>query len=62
MIYYIHMKQYLYAKRDEIIWSLGSQDYSLADIAAVFNLSKTAVHKIMGKKPDGWSSPWVKVK
>ena len=56
------MKQYLYAKRDEIIWSLGSQDYSLADIAAVFNMSKTGVHKIISKRPDGWSSPWVKVK
>ena len=56
------MKKYLQYKRDELVWALGTQDYSLADIAAVFNMSKTGVHKIMSKCPDSWVSPWVKVK
>ena len=62
MLYFLRMKQYLYPKRDEIIRALGQQDYSLADIAAMFNLSKTAVHKIIKATPAGWVTPWKKDK
>jgi len=54
------MKQYLYPKRDEIIRALGQQDYSLQDIASMFKLSKTAIHKIIKATEIGWKSPWSK--
>ena len=61
MCYNIAMiKKYNQDKRDELIWSVSSQDYSLADIAEMYNLSKTQIHNIIKAKPVGWKSPWVK--
>jgi hypothetical protein len=54
------IKEYVKHKRDEIIWSVSEQDYSLADIGMMFNLSKTQIHNIISSKPADWKSPWVK--
>lgn len=54
------MKIYLEEKRDEYIRAIGGQDYSLADIAEMFNINKTKVHRIIKATPDGWQTPWVK--
>ncbi len=39
---------------------MSQQDYSLAQIAWVFGISKTAVHGLIKDMPKGWVSPWVK--
>jgi len=54
------MKKYLEEKREEYVRSIGDQDYSLADIAAIFSMNKTKVQRIIASTPDGWRSPWVK--
>lgn len=56
------IKHYLKEKRQELIWALSKQDYSLADIAAMFNTSKTAVHRVVNKMPEGWETPWTKIR
>ncbi len=53
---------YLVEKRNEIIMALYKQKYSLAQIGRMFNMSKTAIHKIVNKTPPEWESPWVKKK
>lgn len=54
------IKEYLQDKRNELIWSLAEQDYSLTDIGSIFNLSKTQIHNIVKQRPADWKSPWVK--
>ena len=56
------MKQYLKEKREQLMWAMSEQDYSLADIGAIFGLPKSTAHDIIKKKPEGWVSPWVKIK
>lgn len=54
-------ESYLVDKRNEILWSLGQQSYSLSQIAWIFNMSKTAVHNIIKETPKDWKSPFIKV-
>jgi hypothetical protein len=56
------IKPYLAAKRAELIWALAQQNYSDADIGNIFNVSKQRVLVIRKQMPDGWVSPWIKVK
>jgi predicted DNA-binding protein YlxM (UPF0122 family) len=54
------MKEYLREKRNELLWSMCEQDYSVSDIGAIFGLPKSTTHDIIKKRPDGWTSPWTK--
>lgn len=54
------MKTHLRDKRNEYIWSLINQDYSLADLAVIFGLSKTQIFNVKEEMPKGWISPWAK--
>jgi predicted DNA-binding protein YlxM (UPF0122 family) len=56
------MKEYIKHKREELIWSLIAQDYSMQDIADMFGTHKVAIHRISKLKPDNWESPWKKVR
>jgi predicted DNA-binding protein YlxM (UPF0122 family) len=56
-----YMQSYLKEKRNEFIWSLSQQGYNGSQIALIFNIPRSTVHDIIKKKPDNWSSPWVKV-
>lgn len=55
------IKPHLVAKRNEYIWSLVAQKYSYAEIADIFNLSKSRIHVIANNMPAGWKSPWIKM-
>jgi len=53
--------KHLLDKRDELIWSLASQEYSHADIGRIFNVRhRSTVLRIIARKPARWISPWVK--
>ena len=56
------VKKHLLNKRDELIWSLSSQqDYSPAEICKIFNIRHiSTVTRIVARKPERWLSPWVK--
>jgi predicted DNA-binding protein YlxM (UPF0122 family) len=54
------MKKYVEEKRSEIIRALGQQDYTLQDIADMFNASKTSIFRIIDSTPKGWITPWIK--
>lgn len=55
--------RHLIDKRNEWIWSLFvQQDYTPTEIALMANLHKTTVGDIIKKKPEGWTSPWIKIK
>lgn len=56
------MKEYVRHKRDELIWALIVQDYSLQDVADMFNINKTAIHRIVKARPKNWESPWKKIR
>lgn len=54
-------KLHLLDKRDELIWALSLQDFSLADIAFMFNIGhREQVSRIIKKKPSDWSPKWVR--
>ncbi len=55
------MEEILIEKRNEIIWSLFTQqDYSIRQIAFIFNISKSNTHLIINQMPEDWKSPWFK--
>lgn len=58
----VHIEQYLREKREEIIFALSCQDYTEAQIGRLFRLPRSYVHKILKKKPEGYSPKWVKKK
>jgi DNA-directed RNA polymerase sigma subunit (sigma70/sigma32) len=55
-------KPYLSTKRAEIVWALRQQKYTLEDIGDIFNISRQRVHIICTQMPEGWQSPWIKIK
>lgn len=55
-------KSYLSTKRAEIIWALRQQNYTFEDIGTMFNISRQRVHSICEQMPNGWRSPWIKIK
>lgn len=55
--------KHLIDKRNEWIWSLAiQQDYNASEIALMANLHRSSVHDIIKKLPEGWASPWQKIK
>jgi hypothetical protein len=54
------MKMHLKEKRDELIWALSLQDYTLADIGTVFKLNRSTIFRIIEEKPKNWKPKWVK--
>lgn len=56
------MPPYLKDKRDEFIWALVAQGYNGTQIAQVFNLHRSTVHDIIKQMPEGYVSPWRKVR
>lgn len=55
------MPKFLREKRAELIWALSLQDYSQSHIAAMFNIDRATVLRIIAKKPKSWKVKWVKV-
>lgn len=49
-------------KRAELIWALTQQEYSDVEIGSIFNISKQRVLVIRNQMPNGWKSPWIKIK
>lgn len=55
------LEPYLQEKRNEIIFSLAdTQGYNGAQIARLFNMSKSRVSEIIKSKPSDWKDKWVK--
>ena len=55
------LKRHLLEKRNEFIWSLTDQDYNSSEIAALFNMDRSYVFKIIKKRPPGWTNPWFRI-
>ena len=55
------MKQYTKEKREELIWALCLQDYSLIDIGEIFNIDRSSVLRIKRKTPTNYTPKWKKV-
>ena len=53
--------RYIRDKRDELIWALSHQDYSLGQIGDMFNMKKVSVQRVLTRKPRGWTPKWVKI-
>ncbi len=53
-------EQHIRDKKYELIWALDDQDYSLPQIAVMFNIHRSSVMRIIKKKPKGWKPKWVK--
>jgi len=64
MVVYMDMeKQYIKEKQEELVRAIGQQGYSLNDIVFMFSgMNKSKAHRIIRKTPEGWLSPWSKVK
>ena len=56
-------KKHLLEKRDELIWALAiQQEYSFADVSRIMNIKHVStVLRIVGRKPQNWTSPWKKI-
>jgi len=54
-------KQYIFDKRNELIWALRHQGYSFGDIGVMFNLDRSTIFEIVGKSPKDWQPKWIKV-
>ena len=48
--------------RKEIIYQLDMEGYNGSQIALIFNLPRSTTHEIIKRKPEGWTSPWSKVR
>ena len=56
------IKHYLVEKRAELIWALHKQGFNLVDLGSIFRLHKQQVQQIVKQMPEGWESPWIKIK
>lgn len=56
------LEEYLMEKRDEIIFALSCQDYTEAQIGRMFRLPRSQIHRMLKRKPAGYSPKWVKAK
>jgi hypothetical protein len=55
------IKELLETKRTELIWALSLQDYTHDDIATILrSADRSTITRVINKRPDGWTSPWVK--
>lgn len=48
--------------RNDLIWALVAQGYNGSQIALIFNLHRSTVHDVIKQMPEGYVSPWRKVK
>lgn len=56
------LEAHLIDKRNEIIWHLALQDYTIAQIARMFNFRhRTTVLRIIEKRPEGYKPKWTKI-
>lgn len=56
------MPPFLKEKRNELIWALAKQGYNGAQISQIFNIARSTAHEIIKAMPEGWETPWRKVK
>ncbi len=56
------VENHVKAKKYELIWALGKQDYTQAQIARMFNIDRSTVLRILQKMPRDWSPKWKKVR
>jgi len=56
----IFMKSHLIEKRNELIWALSLQEYSLAQIGKIFNVDRSTIMRIVRTKPQDWKPKWIK--
>ncbi len=54
------VEKHLIAKRNELMWALSLQDYSLASIGRIFKMDRSSVLRIVRLKPRDWKPKWVK--
>lgn len=54
------LERYLIEKRNEILWALVKQGYSVTDIGRMFNMSKSRASVIIRDMPAGYTAKWVK--
>lgn len=58
--YNFYMKQHIKEKRDELIWALSLQEYTLTEIGSIFGLNRSTILRIINKKPKDWQPKWIK--
>jgi len=54
------MEPHLREKRDELIWALDLQGYTLAQIGRIFNRNRATILDVIKKKPKDWVPKWIK--
>lgn len=54
------IEKHIEDKRTELIWALHRQDYTSRQLAYIFGMSRSNVHKITSKMDPKWQSPWKK--
>lgn len=55
------LKEILDNKRNELVWSLSTQEYTQEDIAYILKgVDRSSISRIIAKRPKSWVSPWVK--
>ena len=54
------MKKHIKDKRDELIWALSLQDYTLSEIGTIFGINRSTVLRILENKPKDWQPKWIK--
>lgn len=54
------IEQHLKDKREELIWALSLQDYTDAQIARIFGMSRMAIKRIKATMPKDWVPKWIK--
>lgn len=52
-------KNHITDKRNELIWALSLQNYTLGQIGIIFNINRSTVMRIVRKMPRGWQTRWV---
>ena len=54
------MKLHIKHKQTELIRALGTQDYSMQEIADMFGVNKSHVYKVISTTSKDYVCPWVK--
>ena len=55
------IEKYLALKREELIWALSLQEYTIAQIARIFRLHEANILRIIRKRPNDWKPKWKKI-
>lgn len=54
------IKKHIKDKQTEFIRALGTQDYSLQEIADIFGVNKSYVYKVISSTSKDYVCPWIK--